>query len=87
MRPVDQASVQELQEHNRHGDLIAYKGHTFVPIVYHLPTNCEACTKALWNVIKPPPAIECQRKCKVQRNKASLFHIALCFVPMVLRQC
>ena len=62
MEPTPSPALQEIQDHSKHSDEIIHKGHSFIQIVYHLPTNCEACTKALWNVIRPPMAIECQRE-------------------------
>uniref|UniRef100_A0A667ZC72 non-specific serine/threonine protein kinase n=1 Tax=Myripristis murdjan TaxID=586833 RepID=A0A667ZC72_9TELE len=47
---------------------ICHKGHEFIPTIYHFPTNCEACTKPLWNMFKPPPALEC-RRCHIKCHK------------------
>ncbi|XP_056151251.1 rho-associated protein kinase 2 [Lampris incognitus] len=47
---------------------ISHKGHEFIPTLYHFPTNCEACTKPLWNMFKPPPALEC-RRCHIKCHK------------------
>ncbi|XP_066554385.1 rho-associated protein kinase 2 isoform X3 [Amia ocellicauda] len=47
---------------------ICHKGHEFIPTLYHFPTGCEACTKPLWNVFKPPPALEC-RRCHIKCHK------------------
>lgn len=47
---------------------ICHKGHEFIPTLYHFPTNCEACTKPLWNMFKPPPALECWR-CHIKCHK------------------
>uniref|UniRef100_A0A3Q1EUR7 Rho-associated protein kinase n=1 Tax=Acanthochromis polyacanthus TaxID=80966 RepID=A0A3Q1EUR7_9TELE len=47
---------------------ICHKGHEFIPTLYHFPTNCEACTKPLWNMFKPPPALEC-RRCHIKCHK------------------
>lgn len=47
---------------------ICHKGHEFLPTMYHFPTNCEACTKPLWNMFKPPPALEC-RRCHIKCHK------------------
>ena len=38
------------------------KGHEFVSISYHMPTTCEVCSKQLWHMFRPPPALECRRK-------------------------
>ncbi|XP_076829136.1 rho-associated protein kinase 1 isoform X2 [Brachyhypopomus gauderio] len=50
---------------------LPHKGHEFIPTLYHFPTNCEACSKPLWNVFKPPPALEC-RRCHVKCHKDHL---------------
>ncbi|KAK6310855.1 hypothetical protein J4Q44_G00189100 [Coregonus suidteri] len=50
---------------------LPHKGHEFIPTIYHFPSNCEACTKPLWNVFKPPPALEC-RRCHVKCHKDHL---------------
>ncbi|TRY98817.1 hypothetical protein DNTS_021087, partial [Danionella cerebrum] len=47
---------------------ICHKGHEFIPTLYHFPTNCEACTKPLWNMFRPPPALEC-RRCHIKCHK------------------
>uniref|UniRef100_A0A670ZDP3 non-specific serine/threonine protein kinase n=1 Tax=Pseudonaja textilis TaxID=8673 RepID=A0A670ZDP3_PSETE len=47
---------------------ICHKGHEFIPTLYHFPTNCEACMKPLWNMFKPPPALEC-RRCHIKCHK------------------
>lgn len=36
------------------------KGHEFVQISYHMPTNCEICPKPLWHMFRPPAALECR---------------------------
>ncbi|CAG5896586.1 rho-associated protein kinase 1 isoform 2-T2 [Menidia menidia] len=48
-----------------------HKGHEFIPTLYHFPSNCEACSKPLWHVFKPPPALEC-RRCHVKCHKDHL---------------
>uniref|UniRef100_A0A4W5QPU5 non-specific serine/threonine protein kinase n=1 Tax=Hucho hucho TaxID=62062 RepID=A0A4W5QPU5_9TELE len=50
---------------------LPHKGHEFIPTLYHFPTNCEACSKPLWNVFKPPPALEC-RRCHVKCHQDHL---------------
>lgn len=47
---------------------ISYKGHEFIPTLYHFPSTCDACTRPLWNVFKPPPAFEC-RRCHAKCHK------------------
>lgn len=50
-------------------DSLKAKGHEFVNIMYHLPTNCEVCARPLWHMFRPPPAIECQREYQFGRCK------------------
>ncbi|XP_036405716.1 rho-associated protein kinase 2-like [Megalops cyprinoides] len=47
---------------------ICHKGHEFIPTLYHFPSTCEACPKPLWNMFKPPPALEC-RRCHIKCHK------------------
>uniref|UniRef100_A0A3Q3B1U2 non-specific serine/threonine protein kinase n=1 Tax=Kryptolebias marmoratus TaxID=37003 RepID=A0A3Q3B1U2_KRYMA len=49
-------------------NFINYKGHEFIPTLYHFPSTCDACTRPLWNVFKPPPAFEC-RRCHAKCHK------------------
>lgn len=60
--PVDPLPIGEKSTY------ICHKGHEFIPTLYHFPTNCEACTKPLWNMFKPPPALEC-RRCHIKCHK------------------
>ncbi|XP_044537228.1 rho-associated protein kinase 1-like [Gracilinanus agilis] len=62
MEPVQEAEKTNFQNH---------KGHEFIPRLYHFPANCDACTKPLWHVFKPLPALEC-RKCHVKCHKDHL---------------
>lgn len=41
---------------------VSCKGHELISITYHMPTTCEVCSKPLWNMFKPPPALECRSK-------------------------
>ncbi|KAM6954093.1 rho-associated protein kinase 2-like [Aplochiton taeniatus] len=50
---------------------IPHKGHEFIPTLYHFPSSCEACARPLWNVFKPPPALEC-RRCHTKCHKDHL---------------
>ncbi|XP_062378079.1 rho-associated protein kinase 2 isoform X2 [Sardina pilchardus] len=59
---------QELELPSGEKSYICHKGHEFIPTLYHFPTNCEACTKPLWNMFKPPPALEC-RRCHIKCHK------------------
>lgn len=64
---------------------IDYMRHQFIPMHYHMPTNCDSCNKPLWHMFKPPPAVECKRchmKCHkdhVDREEAC---ITMCNVNM-----
>ncbi|XP_078449878.1 rho-associated protein kinase 2-like isoform X2 [Lampetra planeri] len=64
---------------------LVHKGHELVPTIYHFPTSCEACNRPLWNVFKPPAALECRRchiKCHrdhFDRNEDFLAPCKLCF--------
>ncbi|XP_046689166.1 rho-associated protein kinase 1-like, partial [Homalodisca vitripennis] len=44
---------------------IVLKGHEFIQISYHMPTNCEVCPKPLWHMFRPPAALEC-RRCRIK---------------------
>ncbi|KAK5879947.1 hypothetical protein CesoFtcFv8_023020 [Champsocephalus esox] len=50
---------------------IPHKGHEFILTLYHFPSSCEVCTRPLWNVFKPPPALEC-RRCHTKCHKDHL---------------
>uniref|UniRef100_A0A3B4T5I0 Rho-associated protein kinase n=1 Tax=Seriola dumerili TaxID=41447 RepID=A0A3B4T5I0_SERDU len=50
---------------------ISHKGHEFILTLYHFPSSCEACTRPLWHVFKPPPALEC-RRCHTKCHKDHL---------------
>uniref|UniRef100_A0A8C3AN88 Rho-associated protein kinase n=1 Tax=Cyclopterus lumpus TaxID=8103 RepID=A0A8C3AN88_CYCLU len=50
---------------------ISHKGHEFILTLYHFPSSCEACTRPLWNVFRPPPALEC-RRCHTKCHKDHL---------------
>ncbi|XP_054617437.1 rho-associated protein kinase 2-like isoform X2 [Dunckerocampus dactyliophorus] len=65
---------QEVTEATPFGErpsYISHKGHEFIPTLYHFPSSCEACTRPLWNVFKPPPALEC-RRCHTKCHKDHL---------------
>ncbi|XP_031788624.1 rho-associated protein kinase 1 isoform X4 [Nasonia vitripennis] len=47
------------------------KGHEFISISYHMPTTCEICSKQLWHMFRPPPALEC-RRCHIKVHKEHL---------------
>ncbi|KAJ8917547.1 hypothetical protein NQ315_005596, partial [Exocentrus adspersus] len=50
---------------------IVHKGHEFLSISYHMPTTCEVCPKPMWNMFRPPPALEC-RRCRIKVHKDHL---------------
>ncbi|XP_014236611.1 rho-associated protein kinase 2 isoform X2 [Trichogramma pretiosum] len=47
------------------------KGHEFISISFHMPTTCEICSKQLWHMFRPPPALEC-RRCHIKVHKEHL---------------
>lgn len=50
------------------------KGHEFVSISYHMPTTCEVCSKQLWHMFRPSPALECR----------STYYIYLCVLYLLM---
>lgn len=44
---------------------VNHKGHELVAISFHMPTTCEVCSKPLWHMFRPPPALEC-RRCRIK---------------------
>uniref|UniRef100_W5K8N8 non-specific serine/threonine protein kinase n=1 Tax=Astyanax mexicanus TaxID=7994 RepID=W5K8N8_ASTMX len=66
----DQEGTMELLSVDRSA-CIPHKGHEFVPTLYHFPSSCEVCPRPLWNVFKPPPALEC-RRCRLKCHKDHL---------------
>ncbi|XP_047429853.1 rho-associated protein kinase 1-like isoform X2 [Mugil cephalus] len=67
----DQEAAAESSQPGDRANYISHKGHEFIVTLYHFPTSCEACTRPLWNVFKPPPALEC-RRCNVKCHKDHL---------------
>ncbi|KAK2890078.1 rho-associated protein kinase 2-like isoform X2 [Channa argus] len=59
---------------------ISHKGHEFILTLYHFPSSCEVCTRPLWNVFKPPPALEC-RCCHTKYHKDHLDRMEEVIVP------
>uniref|UniRef100_A0A3Q3LJH8 Rho-associated protein kinase 2 n=1 Tax=Mastacembelus armatus TaxID=205130 RepID=A0A3Q3LJH8_9TELE len=64
----EQEVVMEPVLYGERPSYISHKGHEFIPTLYHFPTSCEACTRPLWQVFKPPPALEC-RRCHTKCHK------------------
>nr|CAH0106470.1 unnamed protein product [Daphnia galeata] len=50
---------------------VSHKGHELVAISFHMPTTCEVCSKPLWHMFRPPPALEC-RRCRIKVHKEHL---------------
>nr|XP_039271610.1 rho-associated protein kinase 2-like isoform X1 [Styela clava] len=69
-RGRDDPALPAIEAEGKHGEM-SHKGHEFIPIMYHLPTNCEVCPKPLWHMFKPPAAVECQR-CRTKCHKEHL---------------
>ncbi|XP_037606674.1 rho-associated protein kinase 2-like isoform X1 [Sebastes umbrosus] len=67
----DQESAVEPATYADRPSYISHKGHEFILTMYHFPSSCEACTRPLWNVFKPPPALEC-RRCHTKCHKDHL---------------
>uniref|UniRef100_A0A3Q3VPA7 non-specific serine/threonine protein kinase n=1 Tax=Mola mola TaxID=94237 RepID=A0A3Q3VPA7_MOLML len=67
----DQGVVMESTPFGDRPSYISHKGHEFIPTLYHFPSSCEVCTRPLWNVFKPPPALEC-RRCHTKCHKDHL---------------
>ena len=36
------------------------KGHEFYSLSFHMPQSCDGCSKPLWALVRPPPAMECR---------------------------
>ncbi|XP_046399463.1 rho-associated protein kinase 2 isoform X1 [Ischnura elegans] len=53
------------------GGSFPLKGHEFLQISFHMPTTCEVCTKPIWHMFRPPPALEC-RRCRIKVHKDHL---------------
>ncbi|XP_062415447.1 rho-associated protein kinase 2-like isoform X2 [Pungitius pungitius] len=67
----EQELVTEPAVYGERPAYISHKGHEFILTLYHFPSSCEACTRPLWNVFKPPPALEC-RRCHTKCHKDHL---------------
>ncbi|XP_061609300.1 rho-associated protein kinase 2-like isoform X2 [Phyllopteryx taeniolatus] len=67
----DQEVVMENTPFGERPSHINHKGHEFILTLYHFPSSCEACTRPLWHVFKPPPALEC-RRCHTKCHKDHL---------------
>ncbi|XP_044025873.1 rho-associated protein kinase 2-like isoform X4 [Siniperca chuatsi] len=67
----DQEVVVEPTPYGDRPSYINHKGHEFILTLYHFPSSCEVCTRPLWHVFKPPPALEC-RRCHTKCHKDHL---------------
>lgn len=67
----DQEVVVEPSVYGERPSYISHKGHEFILTLYHFPSSCEICPRPLWNVFKPPPALEC-RRCHTKCHKDHL---------------
>lgn len=67
----DQEAASEPAAQGERPSYISHKGHEFILTLYHFPSSCEACTRPLWHVFKPPPALEC-RRCHTKCHKDHL---------------
>lgn len=83
INPVEKEKEEQQPEDRMNA--IDYMRHQFIPMHYHMPTNCDSCNKPLWHMFKPPAAVECKRchmKCHkdhVDREEAC---ITMCNVNM-----
>nr|XP_055042306.1 rho-associated protein kinase 2-like isoform X6 [Misgurnus anguillicaudatus] len=68
----EEVAMETLSAADR-SSFIPHKGHEFVPTLYHFPSSCEVCSKSLWSMLKPPPALEC-RRCRVKCHKDHIDH-------------
>lgn len=57
----DSSTIRSLEDNPR---TTIHKGHEFLGISYHMPTTCEVCPKPMWNMFRPPPALECRSECR-----------------------
>ncbi|XP_028997048.1 rho-associated protein kinase 1-like isoform X2 [Betta splendens] len=67
----EQEAAVEPAPYGERPSYISHKGHEFILTLYHFPSSCEICTRPLWNVFKPPPALEC-RRCHTKCHKDHL---------------
>uniref|UniRef100_A0A3Q1GLM0 Rho-associated protein kinase 2 n=2 Tax=Acanthochromis polyacanthus TaxID=80966 RepID=A0A3Q1GLM0_9TELE len=67
----DQEVAVETPAYSDRPSYVSHKGHEFILTLYHFPSSCEACTRPLWHVFKPPPALEC-RRCHTKVHKDHL---------------
>ncbi|XP_014259606.1 rho-associated protein kinase 2 isoform X2 [Cimex lectularius] len=69
-RPEDGNTFQDSRPDGKPGT-VSVKGHEFVQITFHMPSNCEVCTKPVWHMFKPPPALECSG-CHIKLHREHL---------------
>lgn len=66
---LETVSVRSFED--KQPNFVSHKGHEFLNISYHMPTACEVCPKPIWNMFRPPPALEC-RRCRIKIHKDHL---------------
>ncbi|KAF6214490.1 hypothetical protein GE061_009233 [Apolygus lucorum] len=69
-RPEEGNASQDARPDEKPGT-VQLKGHEFLQISYHMPTNCEVCPKPMWHMFRPPPALEC-RRCHIKVHRDHL---------------
>ncbi|KAJ8687284.1 hypothetical protein QAD02_023078 [Eretmocerus hayati] len=67
-RPGNESQVNEISQASDKPGTQHLKGHEFISISYHMPTTCEICSKQLWTMFRPSPALEC-RWCHIKVHK------------------
>ncbi|KAK7574295.1 hypothetical protein V9T40_011486 [Parthenolecanium corni] len=64
----NESSNLKLADRDEKPGTVTLKGHEFLQMFYHMPTTCEICPKPLWQMFRPPPALEC-RRCRIKLHK------------------
>lgn len=65
----DATAVVSGNRQSSSAQVLKHKGHEFLNISYHMPTACDICPRPIWNMFKPPPALEC-RRCRMKIHKS-----------------
>lgn len=66
-KPDESTPPPDLVNREEKSGTVSHKGHELVAISFHMPTTCEVCSKPLWHMFRPPPALEC-RRCRTKGN-------------------
>ena len=64
-KPDESTPPPDLVNREEKSGTVSHKGHELVAISFHMPTTCEVCSKPLWHMFRPPPALEC-RRCRMK---------------------